>query len=61
MSSRAHREAVLERQREALARGEMSPEEKADFDCDRAWEMYQAEQRRALRATLPAQGDTDGC
>lgn len=49
MSSRAHREAVLVRQREAIARGEMSPDEQAEFDCARAWEMYQAEQRRAAR------------
>lgn len=60
MSNRAHREAVLERQREALARGEMSPEEQAEFDCLRAWEMYQAEQRRANRCAPAAQGESDG-
>jgi hypothetical protein len=61
MASRAHREAVLERQREILARGAMSPEEQAEFDCARAWEMYRAEQRRAHQAGLAApQGDVDG-
>jgi len=36
MPSRAHMEAVVQRQREALARGDMSPEEKAEFASQQA-------------------------
>lgn len=46
MSNRAKREAVLQREREALARGSLSEEEQVRFDQDRAWEMHQAEKRR---------------
>lgn len=46
MRPRAEREAVLERQRAMLSRGDLTPEERVEFDCSRAWEMRQAELRR---------------
>lgn len=46
MTLRAQREAILQREREALRRGPMSREERIEFDCQRAWEMHQAERRR---------------
>jgi hypothetical protein len=46
MSTRSQREAILQREREALARGALSEQEKIEFDCARAWEMRQAERRR---------------
>lgn len=48
--SRAQREAVIQRQRQALARGSLTPAERIRFDEDRAWAMYAAEKRRQARA-----------
>lgn len=36
MHNRAHREAVVQRQRETLARGAMSPDEEAEFHSQQA-------------------------
>lgn len=52
MPSRAQREAILQRERERLARGDLTPEERVEFDCSRAWEMRKAEQRRAPQPQL---------
>ena len=49
MPTRAQREAVLERAREAMARGSLSDEERVQFDEQRAWEMRGAERRRSER------------
>lgn len=46
MPSRAHCEAVLQRAREAMARGVLSEEEREAFDYERAREMHRAELRR---------------
>lgn len=46
MPTRAQREAVLQREREAYARGPLSDAERVRFDEQRAWEMRRAELRR---------------
>lgn len=52
MPSQAHREAVLQRERELLRRGDLTLEERVEFDCSRAWEMRQAELRRQPQQQL---------
>lgn len=53
MTSRTHRQHVLEREREMFARGALTPEERIRFDEDRAWAMYEADKRRQARAAQP--------
>lgn len=53
MPTRSHREAVVQRQREALARGDMSPEEKAEFASQQAAKDREAWLRRRPELAAP--------
>lgn len=46
MTTRAQREAILQRERERYSRGPMTDEERVEYDHQRAWEMHRAELRR---------------
>lgn len=53
MPSRAHMEAVVQRQCEALARGDMSPEEKAEFASQQKAQDHAAWLRKRPELAAP--------